>query len=66
LTGIKSAAAAGAIMPAYSEATEVVMNRATARAIARPATPAHEAAEIWTMAMWLLALVFLLTTLRVF
>jgi len=42
------------------------MKKITARAIARSATPAHEAAEIWTMALWLLALVFLLTTLRVF
>jgi len=66
LTGIKPASAAGAIMPACSDAPEVVMKKITARAIARSATPAHEAAEIWTMALWLLALVFLLTTLRVY
>ena len=42
------------------------MKRATARAIARPAAPAYDAAEIWTMALWLLALVFLLVTVRVY
>ena len=33
-----------------------------ARAIARPAALTHQTAEIWTMALWLLALAFLLTT----
>ena len=42
------------------------MKKVTARVLARPVAPAYEASEIWTMALWLLALVFLLTTLRVF
>ena len=42
------------------------MQKASARAIVRPAMPAHEAAELWTMALWLLAAVFLLTTLNVY
>ena len=42
------------------------MKRAPARALARPVAPAYEASEIWTMALWLLALVFLLVTVRVY
>jgi hypothetical protein len=42
------------------------MKKADAHAIARPAAPPRETAEIWTVALWLLALVFLLTTVRVY
>ncbi len=42
------------------------MQKARSRAVARPAMPAHEAAELWTVALWLLAMVFLLTTLQVY
>jgi hypothetical protein len=45
------------------EATEDVMKKVTARAIARPAPPVREV-EIWTMALWLVALAFLLTAVR--
>lgn len=41
------------------------MKKARARAIARPATPAHEV-EVWTVALFLLALVFLLVTVRLY
>ena len=46
-----------------SEATEDVMKKVTARAIARPAPPVREV-EIWTMALWLVALAFLLTAVK--
>jgi hypothetical protein len=39
------------------------MKKVTARAIARPAPPVREV-EIWTMALWLVALAFLLTAVR--
>jgi hypothetical protein len=47
-----------------SHCQEVVMRKVNARAIARPVTPVREA-EIWTMALWLLAAVFLLATVRI-
>jgi hypothetical protein len=42
------------------------MQKARARAIARPAAFSHESAEIWAVVLWLLAAVFLLTTVRVY
>ncbi len=42
------------------------MQKVRSRAIARPAAFTHATAEIWTVALWLLALVFLLTTVRVY
>ena len=40
------------------------MSKVTARAIARPAS--HGLAMEWSMALWLLALAFLLATLQVY
>ena len=42
------------------------MKKASARAIARPVLPAHQATEIWTVALWLMAAVFLLTTVSIY
>ena len=49
-----------------SHCQEAAMKKVTARAIARPAMPAHEAAAIWTVALWLMAAVFLLTTVKIY
>jgi hypothetical protein len=48
-----------------SQCQEAAMKKVTARAIARSATPVREA-EIWTVALWLLAAVFLLTTVKIY
>jgi hypothetical protein len=42
------------------------MKKADARAIARPAAPSRETAEIWTAALWLLAAACLLATMQVY
>ena len=42
------------------------MQKARARAIARHTASVHEGVEIWTVALWLLTMVFLLTTVRVY
>ncbi len=41
------------------------MKKVRAHAIARPATPVNEV-ELWTVALFLLALVLLLSTVRVY
>jgi hypothetical protein len=49
-----------------SQCQEAAMKKVTARATAQPAMPAHEAVAIWTVALWLLAAVFLLTTVQIY
>jgi hypothetical protein len=49
---------------ATSNPMEAVMRKVTARVIARPAS--HGIALEWSMALWLLALAFLLATLQVY
>jgi hypothetical protein len=42
------------------------MKKVTARAIALRAAPDHQVVEIWTVALWLLAAVFVLTTVSIY
>ena len=49
---------------ATSHPMEAVMRNVTARVIARPAS--HGIAMEWSMALWVLALAFLLATLQVY
>jgi hypothetical protein len=42
------------------------MKKVAARAITRRAAPNGEFVEIWTVALWLLAAVFLLTTVKIY
>ena len=66
LTGINPPRARPRHFAGCSPYPEAVMQKARSRAIARPAPVTHATAEIWTVALWLLALVFLLTTVRVY
>jgi hypothetical protein len=66
LTAIKFARPAAAMM-SVSNSMEGIMHKVTARVVARPAHEQNPAyATEWSMALWVLALAFLLATFQVY
>jgi hypothetical protein len=63
LTRIKRAPIAGVMMPLCR--MEDIMRKVTARAVARPINQ-HILATEWSLALWMLAVAFLLTTFQVY